>query len=101
MKAELEEIKELDRAARDEMRRLNPEIDELLYERSHAIDNCCSEIGTDEREAENDEIDELQDEISAIVSEENYDAFWQDFEDDDVKESGIFWRWRELQLALG
>jgi hypothetical protein len=91
----------LDRAERDEMRRLNPEIDELLYERSHEADNATyNKLGDKDHQVHGAYMDELQDRISEIVGEENYEAFWDDWEDDDFQEATILVKWREFKLAL-
>jgi hypothetical protein len=71
------EPEKLTKEQRDEMRKANPEIDELLYARYFEADNGASES------VEHGEfMDELQDEISELVGEENFDDFWEDYEAD-------------------
>lgn len=67
------------KAERDAMREANPEINELLYARYHEADNADyhDDAGHEEH---GDYMDELQDQISDIVGEENFDAIWEDYE---------------------
>jgi hypothetical protein len=92
-----EELKQM-RDARDRWRELDPRIDELMAERDHAIDAEYSEETYEEYAAE---VDCIEDNIIAIVGEENYERFQQDFSDDIEAELEVWFEWREEQLALG
>ena len=78
-----EDTKKLDKAERDAMRKANPLIDELLYDRYWEADNACyGTLGDAASVRHGERMDQLQDEISEIVGEENFDAIWDDYENE-------------------
>ena len=68
---------------RDELRKSNPRIDELLALRYHEADNAdYRRLGDAASIRHGEYMDELQDQITDIVGEENFDAIWDDYENE-------------------
>src|SRR5450759_2724230 len=91
------------RLVRDEMGIANPEIDEILARRYWSIDNIpYNKPGDASHRRYTAEIDEIEDELTALVGDEELMiALCQDYEDDDGEEFEIFSKLSAEQQALG
>jgi hypothetical protein len=81
--------------ARYEMRLRNPEIDEILARRYWSIDNIpYNKPGDASHRRYEAEIDEIEDELTALVGDEELMVeLCEDYEADDGEETRIFVKW--------